>query len=479
MKSPRRHRTDRLESALPDRLARLDTLQRLLALGRSNKPLWWYPAWSLVAGLILGLVLTRLVNVDAGWLAFLIYEGDPESARSFVSLAASSVATITSLTLTITVVTLQLASSQYSPRLIEHYLNDRGIRAVISLFLLTFAFSVATLLNVRLPGGEGGGEVPGPAISLLIVLVVGCLGALVFFVFRVTQSIRVESILELVRDRTLGSLDTRDEQDPEGESWDELPDPDPDGVLIRSRRTGFFVDLDRDHIADCDVDGDDVRIWVLVSPGDFVTEGVPVALAAGWDAADDEIQDEVERWLRFDTERWIESDYSYGVRSLTDVALKALSPGINDPTTAVMAIQRIAEVMARAARSHPDRVMPLGTSGHVFVTVRSWEWTLHEVLHQLALYGREDVHVVVGVIRLLWSLNWTDSEVDRRDDVRDAAELFRELIDIDRPAADQRVIDHHFDLLRSSFDGDVRREFTRNAPTYALDVPTPDAATAS
>lgn len=454
-------------SALPESLSRLEALQRLLAVGRRQKPLWWYPSLALVCGLVLGFGVTRLVNVDAGPAAFLVYEGDPESARSFVSLVASSVATITSLTLTITVVTLQLASSQYSPRLIEHYLDDRGIRSVISLFLLTFAFAVATLLNVRLSGGEGSGEVPGPAISLLILLVVACLGALVFFVFRVTQSIRVESILALVRDRTVAALESRHERDPDGDADDELPDPDPDGRLIRSRRTGFFVDLDRASMEELDTE-DDVSVWVLVSPGDFVTSGAPVAIVSGWDAADDDVRDVVESWLRFDTERWIEADYSYGVRSMTDVAVKALSPGINDPTTAVTAIQRISEVMAAAATSHPDRVMPVGRNGRAYVTVRTWEWTLHEVLHQLALYGRRDVHVVVGVVRMLWALHWVDSGVDRSEEVRAAAELYRELIDVDRPAPDQRVIDHYFGALRRSFDGDVVGEFRHNAPSFAL-----------
>ncbi len=359
---------DRSMERLP-RVLRLEAIRRLLAIGRESKPLWWYPMWSLVGGLLLGILVARFLDFDGGPVDWLVYSGDPEAARSFVSLAASAVATITSLTLTITVVTLQLASSQYSPRLIEHYLSDRGTRAVISLFLLTFAFSVATLLNVRLAGEASEGRVPGPAISILIVLVVASLGALVFFVYRVTESIRVESILKRVRDRTIAAIEQRDEHDQTGEEIDELPDPDQDGTVIRSRRTGFFVALDRDAIAADDV-GPGTRVWIVVSPGDFVTVDAPVAIVRGLDV--DEPADIVERWLRFDTERWIETDYSYGVRSMLDVALKALSPGINDPTTAVMAVQRIAEVMAAAAATHPDRKIELGDDAHIYITVRSW-----------------------------------------------------------------------------------------------------------
>ena len=448
---------------------RLEALQRLLALGRQSKPLWWYPMWSLVAGLLLGLGMTLVVNSDYGSFSFLVYEGDPESARSFVSLAASSVATITSLTLTITVVTLQLASSQYSPRLIEHYLDDRGMRAVISLFLMTFAFSVATLLNVRLAGtgSDADGEVPGLAISLLIVMIVGCLGALVFFVFRVTQSIRVESILELVRDRTIEAISARNERDPDGEDIGDIPEPDPEGLLITARRTGFFVDIDRELIGECTASGD-VRIWVLVSPGDFVIRDVPVAVVSGWDESEETIRDQVSSWLRFDTERWIEADYTYGVRSLTDVALKALSPGINDPTTAVMAVNRIAEVMAIAATTHPDRIIDVGEDGHLFVTIKTWEWTLHQVLHQLALYGRNDVHVVAAVTHMLWSLLWVDADQSRRDQIAAATKMFAALVDVDRPDPDQMVIDQHFDLLHESLEGEPVRLFRRNTPPFGM-----------
>ena len=440
---------------------RIEAIERLFELGRRSKPLWWYPTWSLAGGLLLGLLTTRFVGVDYGPFGFLIYEGDPESARSFVSLAASSVATVTSLTLTITVVTLQLASSQYSPRLIEHYLNDRGIRAVISLFMMTFAFSVATLLSVRLPGDadDAVGEVPGVAVSLLVVLIVGCLGALVFFVFRVTQSIRVESILKLVRDRTIEAIGARGDGDASDE-LDRLPEPPADGRLIRARRTGFFVDIDREKIDDDEIDAE-IDVWILVPAGEFVSRDKPVAVVAGWpdDRDDDELDDLVASWLQFAAERWIESDYSYGVRSLTDVALKALSPGINDPTTAVMALNRIGEVMAAAATSHPRRMIELERGGHVYIATKTWGQTLQQVLHQLALYGRDDVLVVTAVIEMLWSLLWLDIDDDRREEIAEAGRMFEELVDVDRPDPDRRVIERHFQQLRDSFDDEPVWQF--------------------
>ncbi len=448
---------------------RRETIERVLSVGRYSKPLWWYPTWSLLAGLVFGVAIARFADVDGGSLAFLVYDGDPEAARSFVSLVATSVATITSLTLTITVVTLQLASSQYSPRLIEHYLDDRGTRGVISLFLLTFAFAVATLLNVRLdgPAGEANGQVPGPAISLLVVLVVASLGGLVFFVHRVTESIRVESILKRVRDRTLSAIADRTAHDEAREAADEAPDPDDASRIITSRRTGFYVDLDREALADCQPPHG-TRVWIVVAPGDFVTVDSPVAFVSGWEG--DDVTDTVESWMRFDSERWIEADYSYGVRSLMDVAVKALSPGINDPTTAVMAVQRIAEVMAAAAASHPDRVVPLGDAGRVYVTIRPWAHTMGDVVRQIALYGRSDLDVVRSVIDMLWALSWMTTGVDRSAEIRSIARRFRELVEVERTESGQRILDDEFERLEARLEGDPTVRYRSRSGGGGMDL---------
>lgn len=423
---------------------RLEALKRLLSIGRQDPPFWWYPSVSLVLGLGLGALLSRVRGVEGGMLSFAVYDGGAEAARSFVTLAATALATITTLTLTLTVVSLQLASSQYSPRLIENYLRDRANHVVFSLFLGTIAFSISTLLNIRLPGEEGEpGTVPGVAIGVLVVLLAASLGALVFFVHRVTTSMRVESILRRVLDRTTEAVARRRDGD-HRDRPDELPDPPAGAAIVRSRRSGYYTDVDWERVEAFAPDRA-CEVWVIVAPGDFVTSGVPVAMVSG--EVDDDTADEIESWLRFDSERWIEADFSYGVRNLVDVALRALSPGVNDPTTATMAIERIGEAMAIAGRSHPDRLVRTESGTQVVVAIREWDDTLRSAVRQIAEYGTRDVAVVVALLRMLSALSWAETDVDRRPAVRLVADLLRTWIETDRPASDRRRIDEEFELL--------------------------------
>lgn len=440
--------TGRLASSL-----RLEPVARLLALGREYPPFWKYPALSLLAGLGAGAALGRLGDVGGSVWSFAVYDGGAEAARSFVTLSATALATITTFTLSTTVVSLQLASSQHSPRLIEHYLSDRATHVVFSLFLGSFAFAIATLLNIRLPGQDQDvGRVPGVSVSVLVALLVACLVGLVVFVHRVTTSMRVESILRRVRDRTVDAVERRRSGDDRDDPTD-LPAPPPDGAPIRSRRSGYYADLNWDRVEEF---SDARQVWVVVAPGDFVTVGSPVAVVSG--DVDDETAVEIESWLRFDSERWVEADFSYGIRNLVDIALKALSPGINDPTTATMAIERIGETMAIAGRRHPERTVRTDAGTRVIVAIREWDDTLLAAVRQLVEYGRRDVVVVAAVIRMLVGLAWIDGEVDRRPAIRTIAAQVRAWTETDRPAWDEQRITAELDRLDRALDRALDRD---------------------
>ena len=437
---------------------RLEAVVRLLSLGRRYPPFWLYPSLSLFAGLALGAFLGRFEDVDGGVVSFAVYEGGAEAARSFVSLTATGLATITTFTLSITVVSLQLASSQHSPRLIEHYLSDRATHVVFSMFLGSFTFAIATLLNIRLPSENRElGRVPGVSIAVLVVLLVGCLVALVFFVYRVTTSMRVESILRRVRDRTVDAVERRRAGDADDDPA-EIPAPPADGIPIRSRRSGYYADINWERVEAFAPD-EPCQVWIVVAPGDFVTVGSPVAVVtgqAGGGTVDDDTADDIESWLRFDSERWIEADFSYGVRNLVDVALKGLSPGVNDPTTAMMAIERIGETMAIAGRGHPERSVHTDAGTDVYVAIREWDDTLQSAVRQVVEYGKRDVAVVAAVLRMLGGLAWADTDIDRRPTIRAIAGHVRSWIevDVDRAPWDDERIEAEFALLERALDRD-------------------------
>lgn len=426
----------------------------MLSLGRKYPPFWKYPAASLLVGLGVGAVLGRIGDISGSSWSFLVYDGGAEAARSFVTLSATALATITTFTLSTTVVSLQLASSQHSPRLIEHYLSDRVTHVVFSLFLGSFAFAISTLLNIRLPAEDATfGRVPGVSVSVMVALLVACLVGLVVFVHRVTTSMRVETILQRVRDRTVDAIERRPPGDDEDDT-SSLPSPPTGGVPIRSRRSGYYADIDWARVEAFRPDGAR-QVWIVVAPGDFVTAGSPVAVVGG--DVDDDTADEIESWLRFDAERWIEADFAYGVRNLVDIALKGLSPGVNDPTTATMAIERIGETMAIAGRGHPERTVRTEAGTEVIVAIREWDDTLVAAVRQIVEYGRHDVVVVTSIVRMLCALCWTEGDVDRRPTIRVLSEQLRHWIavGVERTAWDEQRIDVELDRLDRALARDL------------------------
>lgn len=441
-----------IDGPLPN-FIRIETLKRTFSVGRGSAPFWFAPSVALVVGLIAGAGLSQFTDVDGGWGSFALYNGGADAARSFVELSATSLATITALTLSLTVISLQLASSQYSPRLIEHYLADRPSRFVISLFLGTFAFAIATLLNIRLPGPEDEfGQVPNVAIAVLVALLVCSLGALVFFVHRVTTFMRVESILRRVRDRTFVGIENRAKGD--GDEPDAVPELPDDAHPVRSRRSGYYAAVDWSAVKEYDGEHH-TRVWVVVTPGAFVTEGTPVAVVDG--AIDDEVADEIESWLQFDEERWIERDVAYGVHNLVDVALTALSPGVNDPTTAITAIERVGETIGRAGQSHETRVVTTDAGTQVVIAQREWADILHAAVRQIVEYGGHDVEVVLAVQRMLAGLAWVDSTIDRRDAIAEVGGHLRTWIgELDeRQPSDRDRIERGFVHLDCSLRHEV------------------------
>lgn len=327
---------------------------------RFRAKLWPLPATALVLALATGGLLPELDRrVDGslpGWLDTVVFNGDAGAAQTVLDAVASSLITVTALTFSLTVVTLQLASSQYSPRLLRSFTRDLLVQRTLALFLATFIYSLTVLRLVRSEDDDADTDVafvPRMAVTLSFLLAAASVFVLVLFLAHLTQTIRVEPMLDRVRRETLATIDATLPA-----RGDALPDPrwqvPATAAVATSDASGFVVGVDGARLVRAAAAVDAV-VDVGVAPGDFVVDGAPVARCwprrgGGWgEAGPDDLLAEVAAAVRVDVERTPAQDVAFGLRQLTDVATRALSPSLNDPTTAGHAIEHLGAVLVALA----------------------------------------------------------------------------------------------------------------------------------
>ena len=298
----------------------------------------WF--WPVLLGLLAAIAAEALVRVDRAlgdrdatpsW----VFGGTAAAARSVLSTIASATMTVLGVTLSITLAVLALTGQGYSPRSIRRFTRDRLVQAVIGTFVGTFVFALVALRMVRVD------EVPGITVTVAVLLAVVALGLLIAFFHHMATEIQVESLIDAVWDETRSSI-ARTLPGRGGE----LPDaPDgPPAAEVRTGRSGRIRAIDDLRLAEL-ARTEGLTVVVLTAPGEFVTEGEVVAHLHGPASADHARR--TRDAIAVGTRRTLTQDVAFGIDQLTDIALRALSPGISDPTTAEEAILRSADLLRR------------------------------------------------------------------------------------------------------------------------------------
>lgn len=315
--------------------------------------LWFTPVGATVtcAGAALGLVqLDRALSSDfAGWY---VYGGRADGARELLSTIASSMLTIAGLVFSITILVLQLASSQFSPRVLRTFLQDSVTQWAMGVFLGSFVYALVLLPQVRSEGPEGQEFVPGVAVFGAFMLALASVGFFVRYIHHMAHSIRVSTIIVRVARETHASIERLyPEQVLEGTtSTGDLPAGPPARIVKNSSEAGVVIDVDTEALMRAAVERD-LLIAVLPRVGDFVPQGAPIVQLWG---ASDVSNLQAERWVVLAHERTPQQNAAFGFRQLVDIAVRALSPGVNDPTTAVEVLDRLHDLL----RSLVQREIP-------------------------------------------------------------------------------------------------------------------------
>ncbi len=355
-------------------------------------PFWVVPSLWCFGAVTVGLLVPEFEQANPGWLP-LLFQGGATGARSLLSTIAGAMISVTGLVFSITIVALQLASSQFSPRVLRTFLDDRIPQNALGVFAASFLYSLTVLRSVIEGTSARSESVPQLAITLAYLLVLGSVAMFLWFIHHITLSISVGTVITEIGVDTRAMLGARSEPGPAGpREPGPLPPYDGQSVAV-AERSGVLDVVDvatlcstaRQH---------DVRVEVLHKLGTFVPEGAPVALVHGG-ASSEDWDTLVGRGLELSSERSMAQDLSYGLRQLVDVAERALSPGINDPTTAVQVIDQLHDLLRRLGASPDPACVASDDDGVTRVVTREWTFTelLDLSVDEIAHWGAEGIQV--------------------------------------------------------------------------------------
>ncbi|MBW3622905.1 MAG: DUF2254 domain-containing protein [Armatimonadetes bacterium] len=288
-----------------------------------------------------------------------VYGGGPEGARAVLSTIAGSVITVAGVTYSITIAVLSLTSQQFGPRLIGNFMRDRGNQVVLGTFISTFLYCLLILRMVR--GHEESLFVPLVAVTFGMFLAIVSMGVLIYFIHHVAESIQVSTIIDEVG-REMDSAIARlfpaklgeGEVEQVGRGEADLPDDFYENALpIPSTRTGYVMAIDTDRLMSI-CEKEDLILRLNCHPGSYIITNSPLAWVWPTSRATQATAVHVNGAFNIGRQRTIVQDAAHAVRLLVEMALRALSPSLNDPFTAIMCIDRIGASLCNLA----GRVIP-------------------------------------------------------------------------------------------------------------------------
>lgn len=367
---------------------------------------WFVPGSLAVAHVLLALLLIQ-VDRAAGSERGVRYGfgGDAGAARDVLTTIAGSLITVAGLAFSITIVVLTMVSSQFTPRALRSFLADRVNQVVAGAFVGIFAYSLVVLRAVR---GDDVTDrfVPGLSVSVAILLGLVALGLLLVFIHHMGQSVQLAHIVARIGGQTLGAIDVlyperygREAETPAGDSverWRREGEP----AVVRPARPGYVQILDPEQIVER-IGAPGVRLHVVARPGDFVTEADPLVEVWPAEAVSEDDADAVRGSVTLANEREIGQDAAFGLRQLADIALRGLSPGVNDPSTALAALGYVRAALEELA----GRDIPVGERRMGDVTAvlenRTFEEFVEEPLGELGRYAAASARVATALLDLL------------------------------------------------------------------------------
>ena len=321
-----------------------------------NSSLWFVPTLMVAGAMFLAYALVNFDNdFQNSWTKQhpLLFGSSAAGARGMLSSIAGSMITVAGLIFSLTLSTLAQVSSQYTSRLLRNFMRDRTNQVVMGFFVGIFVYCLMVLRTIR--GTDEGNFVPSIAIAFALVLALVSIGMLIIFIHHIASSIQAANVVANAADETQRVLNKLfPKQIGHAATHHEKADLEATTRLnwqpVVAVQSGYVQGIDDNALLKLAQDGDLV-IRMEIGIGSFAAEGAPVVSVASYDTGrpwlpDSNLTKRIDDAYGIGRQRTIDQDFGFGIRQIVDIALKALSPGINDTSTGVMCLDRLGALLA-------------------------------------------------------------------------------------------------------------------------------------
>ncbi|MBB1399777.1 DUF2254 domain-containing protein [Pseudoalteromonas sp. SG44-8] len=382
---------------------------------------WFLPSMMVTVTMAFAILL---IELDYGgftqwlnrWPRFFGVEA--QGARQILSTLAGSMMTIMSITFSMTLLALVLASGQYTSRILRNFMRSRVTQSTLGVFASIFAYCLIVLRTIR---GTGNGDIEQfvPSLAVFFAFVMSLVGVvvLIYFIHHIASSIQASSIIASVAQETNAAIDRllpiksdyekeNEPNDPLAESLDERT-----WYPVPAKKSGYIQDVNLDTLlSEACLNRTIVRMERGI--GEFLVQDTPLVSLALTYPPEQTLINALNAAYSISRHRTVKQDPAFGIRQIEDMAIKALSPGVNDTSTAVMCVDYLTAILARlAGRQFPSRYRYESQSLRLVVIAPSFEKLLAQAINQIR--GNAEGNVVI-VKCLLNSLDCIASLTHRR-----------------------------------------------------------------
>ncbi len=370
---------------------------------RLESSLWFRPTLLSVAAAGLAVAMVA-VDRALGVSSFALLNAGADDARALLSSITSSMLTVTTVTFSIIMVALVLASQQFSPRIIRNFMRDSTSQYVLGIFIGTFIYSLLVL--GRISDTNNSLFVPVVSIAVAVLLTLLSIGTFIYFIHHIAEAIQANTIVAGAGEKTVALLDKlfpeQLGQPAPPPAAAAPPLPTTPGAPIAAPKPGYIQEIDPVALLGLACQHDRL-IRLERAIGDFVPQGN--SLLRIWpehELGDDEIR-ALQDVFEIGSERTLFDDILFGIRQLVDIALKAISPAINDPSTAVNCIDYLGNILVQAARRSDPELYRYDQSGRLRVIAQgvTFEQLVDGAFSQIRQYASSEVAVTLRLLKTL------------------------------------------------------------------------------